>query len=102
MTRGGEAPGVAELGQDRDARELADAEVALQGQAAGLPAGEGAQLRLERPQLLVDVVDQGEPGRDRAAGGIWQLEPGQLRPACRAEKPRRLRHPVVEELRLDA
>jgi hypothetical protein len=58
VTRGREAAGVAELGQDRDAGELADAEVALQGQAARLAAGERAQFRLERGELLVDVVDQ--------------------------------------------
>ena len=67
MARGGEAAGVPELGQDRDARELADAELALQGAAAALAAGEGGQLRLERREPLVDVSIRAARWRSRCA-----------------------------------
>src|SRR5437899_257244 len=96
------AAGAPELGQDRDGRELADAEVPLQGATAGPAAGKGAQLHLERLELLVDVVNQRQRGRDHGACGVRQLELGELRAAYRRQEPRGLGHPVVEELRLDA
>src|SRR5215218_260094 len=57
VTRRGEAPRVAELGQDRDRRHLADAELAHQRAAAWLPARITAQLPVERRELAVERRD---------------------------------------------
>jgi hypothetical protein len=70
--------------------------------AAALAAAEGAQLRLERRELLVDVVDHGQRGGDHGACQIRQLEPGELSTASRRQQARGLGHSVMEELHLNA
>ena len=64
---GGEAAGVAELGQDRDRRQRADPVVAHQRLAAGLAACVAAQLLVERRELVIERVDHRQPHRDLLA-----------------------------------
>jgi len=68
VARAREAAGVAELGQDRDRGDLADAVVGLKRPAAGLAAGQRPQLPIERSKLLVDGVDHRQGDVDLAAG----------------------------------
>jgi hypothetical protein len=69
FSRGGEAAGVAELGEDRHRGELADPVVDHQRLAARLAAGVAAQLLVERRELAVQRIDHGqrhgEPARVR-------------------------------------
>src|SRR5215207_1646696 len=67
LTRGGEAPRVAELGEDRARDPRADPVVAHQRAAARLPAGERLEIAIERSELRVDVLDHRQ--RPRSAGG---------------------------------
>jgi hypothetical protein len=66
-----------ELGKDRDARELADAEVALQRQAVSL-AKERSSASSGASFSPLMWVDQRQGGRDHGARGIGQVEPGEL------------------------
>src|SRR3954452_25292155 len=72
VARGGEAPRVAELGQDRHGRHLADAELAHQGAAARLSARIAAQLLVDRRELAIERVDHRDRYRDLLACGRWQ------------------------------
>jgi hypothetical protein len=67
VPRGGEPAGVAELGEDRDRRQRADAVVGHQRPAARLAASVGAQLARERLGLGVERVDDRERYRDLLA-----------------------------------
>jgi hypothetical protein len=57
QARGREAPAVAQLDQDRDRGQRADAVVAHQRAAADLAARVDAQLAIDRRQLHVERVD---------------------------------------------
>jgi hypothetical protein len=66
---GGEAAGVAELGRDRTAGELADAEVALPGQAAGVAAAK----------------ERSSASSGRSCSSMWSIMARPVRITLRAE-----------------
>ena len=63
---GGEAAAIAELGQDRGRAHRPDAiQVLDQRAAAGLIAGERAQLAVERRQFEIEAVEHAQPERNQ-------------------------------------
>ena len=69
--------GVAELGEDRDRRQLADAvDLIDQRPAAGLLACIGAQREIERGELQVDRVDHLKRDRELLARRARELQGG--------------------------
>src|SRR6266542_5312311 len=96
-----EAASIAELRQDRGRAHRPDPVQACdQGAAAGLAAGEGAELSVERRQFAIDRVDHPQRQRDELAPGRGELRPRERLPAGARARPQPGRHTLVEELRL--
>src|SRR6266542_4211097 len=95
VVRGGEAAAIAELGQDRGRADWPDPVQALNQRAtAGLAAGIGAQLAVERRE-------HAQPQRDEPSSGGRKLRsPQRLPPGLRASQS--AGHPLVEQLRVHA
>src|SRR5206468_9871667 len=103
IVRAGEAPAVAERGEDADADQRADTEqVAHQRAAAGLAAGEGAQPAVQRRQLGVEMVDRTHAGLDEHAPGRRQLGLAEARAAGARAGLGSAWDALVVELRLHA
>ena len=75
---GGEASGVAELGDDRRRNERADAVVAHQRPAARLAASEAPQLKIEGVDLVAEVLDDAQRDGDLLLGDRGKLEVSEL------------------------
>jgi hypothetical protein len=102
LARAGEARDVAQLAEDRERCQLPDPVLGEQRPAALLAAGELAQLPLERRQLDVESVDQGERDSHPLARRRRQLEPLQVGAPFAAEQAcwdLRSRDAVVKERR---
>jgi hypothetical protein len=96
-----EAAGIAELGQDRGRAHRPDpVQASDQGAAAGLAAGEGVQIAVERRQFAIDRLDHPLRQRDELAPGRRELRPREGLPAGAGARPQAGRHTLVEELRL--
>ena len=102
LAAGAEAARVAELGEDRDRGELADAVEPHQRLAAGLAARVAAQLGGDRRLLGVERVDHRQRDRDLLARRVRQRDPFQPRAVRGPEQAVFLRVPVVIEDRVDA
>jgi hypothetical protein len=100
---GREAAAVAELGQDRGRAHRPDPVQALdQRAAARLAAGKRAQLPVERRQLEIEAVEHAQRQRDELTPGWRKLRPSQRFPAGLRAQSQSGRHPLVEQLRVDA
>src|SRR5215217_7985576 len=102
VPRRGESPGVAELGQDRDRGQRADAVARHQRAAARLAAPVGAQLARQRLRLGVQRVDDRQRDRDLLARRRRQVELLKPLPLFHGEQITSLRNAVVIEHGLDA
>ncbi len=100
MARGGEAPGVPELGQHGGRHTRPDPRVLHEGAAARLAAGEGAKLAVERGDVHVDLLDHGEGHVDLAASRGREVELSQALLCITAGEAAGARDAVVKEDRV--
>src|SRR5215218_1013135 len=99
VVRAREAATVTELGQDRGRADHTNAvEVGDQGTAAGLAAGERAQIAVEWSQFAIDRVDHPQRQRDELAPGRGELRRRERLPAGAGARPQPGRDPLMEKL----
>lgn len=95
------AAGIAELGKDRDRRQLTDAvDLIDQRPAPGLLAGILAQRAIERAELQVDRVDHPERDRELLARRARESQGGDPLAVGEREQLASVRAAAVEEHRL--